>query len=159
MVAADQVTDDNGAVLKDWMLRRNCSASPRQFVIFYLSLAAFSLLIALILLCEGVWLVLPFTGIEICAVGIAFVVYARHAVDYEYIRLYEHRLLIEWVSAESVKQVEFNPRWVRVEPGAVGREPIKLFYRGESVEVGRYLALHRRAPFARELRSWLKRCS
>lgn len=122
---------DAEPVLADWLMKRNCSVSPRQFVAFYVSLAAFSLLIAVLLLWRGAWLVLPFTGIELLAVGVAFAIYARHAVDYERIRLFPHRLVIERMSAERLTQIELNPRWVRVEPGASPRDPITLVSRGE----------------------------
>ena len=149
---------DAEPVVKDWLIKRNCSASPRQFVAFYVSLALFSLLIASLLMWAGAWLVLPFTGIELLAVGVAFVIYARHAVDYERILLFQNRLLIERMDAETLTQMEFNPRWVRVEPGATPRDPVKLVSRGESVPVGIYLAQHRRKQFAVELRMWLTRC-
>ena len=87
MDATDLLTDSE-PVLRDWLMKRNCSVSPRQFVCFYMSLAAFSLLIALVLVLRGAWLVLPFTGIDLLAVGVAFAIYARHAVDYERIRLF-----------------------------------------------------------------------
>lgn len=145
-------------VLKDWTIRRNCSVSPRQFVGFYVSLALASSAIAIMLLVKGVWLVLPFTGLELLVVGVAFVVYARHAVDYERIRLYPHRLVVEQVSADELTQFEFNPRWVRVETGATPREPVKLVSRGQTVAVGVHLAQYRRAQFAEELRRWLAGC-
>lgn len=88
-----------------------------QFIGFYVSLA-----IATSLFLTGAWLVLPFTGIELTVVGVAFVIYARHAVDFERIRLYQNRLLIEQMNAEKLTQFEFNPRWVRVETGATPRE-------------------------------------
>ncbi len=144
-------------VLKDWTMKRNCSVSPRQFVYFYASLAVVSLAIAILLLLNGAWLVLPFTGIELMVVGGAFAIYARHAVDYERIRLYPHRLVIEQMSAEALTRFEFNPRWVRVVPGASPREPVRLESRGQTVTVGLHLAQYRRAQFARELRVWLAR--
>ena len=109
MQATDLLAEQE-PVLKDWLMKRNCSVSPRQFVYFYISLALFSLLIAFLLLLNGAWLVLPFTGIELLTVGVAFVLYARHAVDYERIRLFPNRLVIEQVSAEQLTQFEFNPR-------------------------------------------------
>ncbi|WP_118181000.1 DUF2244 domain-containing protein [Paraburkholderia phosphatilytica] len=145
-------------VLKDWLMKRNCSVSPRQFVYFYISLALFSLLIAFLLLLNGAWLVLPFTGIELLSVGVAFVLYARHAVDYERIRLFPNRLVIEQVSAEQLTQFEFNPRWVRVEAGATPRDRITLVSRGQTIMIGQHLAQYRRAQFAGELRAWLTRC-
>ena len=157
MDATDLLTDSE-PVLRDWLMKRNCSVSPRQFVCFYVSLAAFSLLIALVLVLRGAWLVLPFTGIDLLAVGVAFAIYARHAVDYERIRLFPNRLVVEQVSAERVTQFEFNPRWVRVEPGATPRDRIKLVSRGEAITIGLHLAQYRRAQFADELRMWLRRC-
>lgn len=146
-----------GPVLKDWTMKRNCSVSPRQFMCFYASLAVVSITIAVLQLINGAWLVLPFTGIELLVVGCAFAIYARHAVDYERIRLYPNRLVIEQVSADKLSQFEFDPRWVRVEPGATPRDPVRLVSRGQSVAVGLHLPQYRRAQFARELRVWLTR--
>jgi uncharacterized membrane protein len=123
-MASSDLLAESEPVLKDWTMKRNCSVSPKQFVCFYLSLAVVSLVIAFMLDLIGAWLVLPFTGIELLAVGIAFAIYARHAVDYERIRLFPNRLVIERVSAEQVTQFEFNPRWVRIEPGATPRDHI-----------------------------------
>jgi uncharacterized membrane protein len=156
--ASDHLLADSEPVLKDWTMKRNCSISPRQFVCLYVSLALFSLAIAFMLFLVGAWLVLPFTGIELLAVGIAFAIYARHAVDYERIRLFPNRLVVEQVSAEQLTQFEFNPRWVRIEPGATPRDHIKLVSRGQTIMIGQHLAQYRRAQFATELRMWLARC-
>ncbi|WP_074766245.1 DUF2244 domain-containing protein [Paraburkholderia fungorum] len=158
MGASDHLLADSEPVLKDWTMKRNCSISPRQFICLYVSLALFSLAIAFMLVLVGAWLVLPFTGIELLAVGIAFAIYARHAVDYERIRLYPNRLVIEQVSAEQLTQFEFNPCWVRIEPGATPRDHIKLVSRGQTIMIGQHLAQYRRAQFADELRIWLARC-
>jgi uncharacterized membrane protein len=157
MEATDLLTSSE-PVVKDWLMKRNCAVSPRQFVWFYMSLASFSLVIAFMLVLCGAWLVLPFTGIELLAVAVAFAMYARHAVDYERVRLYPNRLVIEQVSAEDVTQFEFNPRWVRVEPGATPRDRIKLVSRGETIIIGQHLAQYRRVEFANELRRWLRQC-
>jgi uncharacterized membrane protein len=157
-VGASDLLADSEPVLKDWTMKRNCSMSPRQFVCLYVSLALFSLAIAFMLVLVGAWLVLPFTGIELLAVGIAFAIYARHAVDYERIRLFPNRLVIEQVSAEQITQFEFNPRWVRIEPGATPRDQIELVSRGQTIMIGQHLAQYRRAQFAGELRMWLTRC-
>ncbi|KVD63825.1 hypothetical protein WM09_21325 [Burkholderia ubonensis] len=160
MEAACVSTDaaDAEPVLEDWLMKRNCSMSPRQFVLFYASLAGFSLAIAAMLMWQGAWLVMPFTGVELLAVGVAFAIYARHAVDYERIRLFPHRLVIERMNAEQLTQIEFNPRWVRVEPGATPRDQIRLVSRGQTVVIGQHLAQYRRAQFADELRAALRRC-
>jgi uncharacterized membrane protein len=38
---ASQTLTESEPVVKDWLMKRNCSVSPRQFVCFYLSLALF----------------------------------------------------------------------------------------------------------------------
>jgi uncharacterized membrane protein len=151
--------------VKDWLLRRNCSVTPRQFVAFYLAISVVTLGLAVTVALTGAWVVLVFSVFEVLVVGVAFVVYARHAVDYERIRVQPHRLSIETCSAQQVTQHELNPRWVRVETGQQlggwGRkpEPITLHVSGKTIEIGQHLALERRAQFAAELRAWLRRCS
>lgn len=157
-MAATTLRTEDEPVLKDWLMKRNCSVSPRQFVLFYASLALFSTVIAGSLVVRGAWPVLPFTGIELLVVGAAFVIYARHAVDYERIRLYPNRLVIEQVSAQRLTHFEFNPRWVRVEHGASPRDPVKVVSRGQTVVIGVHLAHYRRGPFASELRAALGAC-
>jgi uncharacterized membrane protein len=152
-----QALTDSEPLIRDWMMKRNCSVSPRQFVGFYVSLALVSMAIATSLFLNGAWLVLPFTGIELTVVGVAFVIYARHAVDFERIRLYQNRLLIEQMNAAELTQFEFNPRWVRVETGATPREPLTIVSRGQSVRIGQHLAQHRRKQFAAELQASIRR--
>lgn len=157
MEATTLLADDE-PVVGDWMMKRNCAVSPRQFVCFYASLASFSVVIAVLLVVRGAWPVLAFTGIELLAVGAAFVIHARHAVDYERIRLFPNRLVIEQMSGQRLTQYEFNPRWVRVERGASLRDPVRVVSRGQAVVVGVHLAQYRRASFAAELRAALTRC-
>jgi uncharacterized membrane protein len=152
MEAATLQADAEPAV-REWLMKRNCSVS--QFVWFYASLVLFSSAIAASVVIRGAWPVLPFTGIELLVVGAAFVIHARHAIDYERIRLYRNRLTIEQMSGQRLMQFEFNPRWVRIEQGASPRDPIKIVSQGQTVLIGVHLAQYRRASFARELRAAL----
>lgn len=155
---ATTLLTDAEPVLREWLMKRNCSVSPRQFVLFYASLALFSSAIAVSLVVRGAWPVLPFTGVELLVVGVAFVIHARHAVDYERIRLFPNRLVIEQMNAQRLTQFEFNPRWVRVELGASPRDPVSVVSRGQRVAVGVHLAHYRRVSFASELRAALGAC-
>ncbi|WP_338925873.1 DUF2244 domain-containing protein [Mycetohabitans endofungorum] len=56
------------------------------------------------------------------------------------------------MSAGSVTQFEFNPRWVRIEPGREPRQCVTVASGRVSVSVGRHLAFDRRAEFARVAR-------
>jgi len=157
-MAAATLQTEAEPVVREWLMKRNCSVSPRQFVWFYASLVLFSSAIAASVVIRGAWPVLPFTGIELLVVGAAFVIHARHAIDYERIRLYRNRLAIEQMSGQRLMQFEFNPRWVRIEQGASPRDPIKIVSQGQTVLIGVHLAQYRRASFARELRAALSAC-
>ena len=59
----------------------NCSISPAGFLGVLASLAAVTLAIGIGFALLGAWLVLPFAGLEVLALGAAFVVYARRFSD------------------------------------------------------------------------------
>jgi uncharacterized membrane protein len=157
LVAAVEAIEQTEAVLKDWKIQRNCSVSPRQFFCFYGLVALVSFTIAITFLLRGAWMVLPFSGLEVLAVGVAFLIHARHAVDYEHIRLSPNRLVVEKMNADRLTSIEFNPRWVRVEADQAGTR-IALVSRGQTVSIGEHLAVYKRAQFARELRRALLQC-
>src|SRR5690606_17313129 len=75
-----------------WFLKRNCSITPSQLGWLYASLCVVSLAIGFGFWVRGARLVLPFAWLELAAVGVAFLFYARHATDGERIALQEGRL-------------------------------------------------------------------
>jgi uncharacterized membrane protein len=101
-------------------------------------------------------LVLPFAWLELAAVGIAFMAYARHAADREHILLEGRRLVVETESAGRLERAEFNRDWVRVEPGADDRSLIEVSGQGRRMNVGRYLRPELRPALAQELRRALR---
>ena len=140
----------------DWLLRRNCSATPMQVVGMYLSLCAVSLAIATGFWLQGAKLVLAFAGAELVAVGAALLVYARHATDGETIRLAGQQLVVELENGGRLQRSEFRREWVRVEPGAADNSLIELSAHGKSVRVGRYVRPELRPLLAREIRLALR---
>ena len=139
-----------------WFLRRNCSVSPAQLGGLYLSLCLVSLGIGAVFWSQGAVLVMPFVGLELVAVGVAFWVFARHASDGELISLEGSRLVVELESGGRLQRAEFNRDWVRVEPKNGGRSLIQLSAQGRSVEVGRYVLPELRSALAREIRMALR---
>ena len=139
-----------------WFLRRNCSVSPAQLGGLYLSLCLVSLGIGAVFWSQGAVLVMPFVGLELLAVGVAFWVFARHASDGERISLEGSRLVVELESGGRLQRAEFNRDWVRVEPKNGGRLLIQLSAQGRSVEVGRYVLPELRSALAREIRMALR---
>ena len=139
-----------------WFLKRNCSVTPAQLGWFYASLCVVSLGIATFFWFQGAVLILPFAWAELAGVGIAFLVYARHAGDGEKISLEGRRLVVELESAGQLRRAEFNRDWVRVEPGAGNRSLIELSGQGQRVSVGRYVRPELRPALAQEIRRALR---
>lgn len=122
----------------------------------YLSLCIVSLGIASFFWVQGARLVMPFAWLEIVAVGIAFVMYGRHAADGERISLQGSRLVVELETAGRLERAEFDRSWVRVEPEAGNRSLILLSAQGRSVAVGRFVRPELRAALASEIRMALR---
>ncbi|MRD48356.1 DUF2244 domain-containing protein [Caenimonas koreensis] len=139
-----------------WFLKRNCSVTPAQLGWLYASLCVVSLSIGVFFWFHGAVLVLPFAWLELAAVGIAFLVYARHASDGERISLQGRQLVVELESAGHLQRAEFNRDWVRVEPGGSGRSLIELSGQGRRVNVGRYVRPELRPALAQEIRRALR---
>ena len=140
-----------------WLLRRNCSMSPRQLWRVYLSMCAVSLLIGLFFLAQGTPWVLGFAGLELLAVGIAMLMFARHAADRETLTLVGGSLHVEQRLGPRVQCAEFASDWVTVEPAAGQGSLVKLSSRGRTFCVGRFLRPDLRAGLAHELRLALRR--
>ncbi|MGV1044028.1 MULTISPECIES: DUF2244 domain-containing protein [unclassified Limnohabitans] len=140
----------------DWRLRRNCSVTPAQLGWFYGSLCAVSLGIGLFFWVQGVALVLTFAGLELMLVGVAFLAYARHATDGEWISLQGPNLVVELETAGRRERAEFARQWVRVEPESGDRSLIELSGQGRSVQVGRFVRPELRQVLAREIRRALR---
>ena len=139
-----------------WFLKRNCSITPGQLGWLYASLCVVSLAIGTAFWLHGAPMVLPFAGLELAAVGLAFILYARHATDGEKIALQDGRLVVETENGGNYERAEFLPHQVRVEPQDSDRSLIEVSGQGRSVKVGRYVRPELRAALAREIRMALR---
>ncbi|MGZ8254330.1 MAG: DUF2244 domain-containing protein [Burkholderiaceae bacterium] len=144
-----------------WLIKRNCSASPTQLAAVFGSLVAVSFAFGGVFAALGLWMVLPFVGLEVVAVGVAFLCCGRHAADVERIELANDKLTVERVEGDRSRRWEFDPRRVRVEVDERGkglgvRVQVRLTSRGEELEVGRHLLDEKRAVLARELLTALR---
>ncbi|MBC8058667.1 MAG: DUF2244 domain-containing protein [Rhizobiales bacterium] len=140
-----------------WLLKRNCSTTPRQMMGFYASLCIVSLAIGVFFWMQGATLVMPFAWLEIVAIGSALLAYSRHATDSERIRLQGGRLTVEHVSGRHVERADFSPEWVRIEPRHGDRSLIELSGQGQQIAVGRFVRPELRRQLAEELRWAMRR--
>jgi uncharacterized membrane protein len=144
-----------------WLIKRNCSASPGQLALVFGSLVAVSFAFGAGFAAHGLWMVLPFVGLELVAVATAFICYGRRAGDFERIELIDGGLVVEQVEGGRRTGWVLDPRKVRVEVEKSGPEAgsgvrVHLRSRAERIEVGCHLLEARRAGLARELSQALR---
>lgn len=142
-----------------WLFKRNCSIAPRQLLAVYLGLCLVSLTVGLAFFFHGAPYVLGFAGLELLCVGLALLVFARHAGDRETLTLRGRSLQVEQMTANRLASTEFTAEWLTVEPAAGQGSLVELAGQGRTVRVGRYLRPELRAHFARELRVALRRAA
>ena len=135
------------------ILKRNCSISPAELAGVFGALAAVALAIGAAFALAGAWLVLPFAGLEIAALAMAYLAYARRAADYERIELAAGRLTVEVAEAQRMSRHEMEARRARV---YVENDCVVLRGAGQELQLGRHLDAERRAEFAARLQERLR---
>lgn len=139
-----------------WQLKRNCSITPLQMCGVVVALACVSLAVAGFFWFQGALLVLPFAVLEVLALAVALVVFARHATDAEQISLANGELVVEWEFGGLSQRATFAREWVRVEPQTGDGSLIQVSGQGRSVAVGRHIRADLRPVLAREIRHALR---
>lgn len=147
--------DGNAGWAMAWTLKRNCALAPSQVLQSYGFVCAVSLLVAGGFWWQGVTMVLPFALLELVALAVALMVYARHAGDRDHIVLSRQSLVVERRCGAQVERIEFLPDWVRVAPLADDQSLIELSGQGRRIVVGRLVRPELRRQLARELRQAL----
>jgi uncharacterized membrane protein len=143
-----------------WMIKRNCSASPAQVAWVFASIVAVSFAFGAVFAAQGLWLVLPFVGIETLAVAAAFLCYGRRAADYERIEIGGGEIAVEKVEGSRRTVRHLPSPWARVELQRLGRTggvTVWLAAGAQRIEVGRHLLDARRMQLAEEMRMALAR--
>jgi uncharacterized membrane protein len=104
----------------------------------------------------GAWPVMPFAGLEVALVALAFRVLQMHDADFERLEIGEHEVRVEAREARTVTRVVAHRPWARVvmrERGA--RCTLRLAYAGRTVPLGRMLSDEGRRQLAENLRGRL----
>jgi uncharacterized membrane protein len=137
----------------NFIVKRNCSISPRDlFGVLGVAILV-SFCIAGGFAYFGAWMILPFAGLEMVALAAAFYLNGRHAADYEHIALTQGRLVVVQRSAERLIRREFNPEWVRLAETRLGTHlRLRLRSHGKALEIGRDLSSDQRVSLAERLR-------
>lgn len=119
--------------------RPNASASTESVMKLLLALLMCAGVIAVAFVHAGAWMVLPFAGLELLLVVLAFVVVMRHSGDYEKITIAADHVEIEQCVLGQVKHVQFQRYWTRVtlREGENGKTSLWIGSHNKEVEFGR----------------------
>lgn len=135
----------------EWVLKRNCSLSPRQFGMAYLLLCVVTAFWASFFTLNGAPLVMAFAMIELLLVGGAFLHHAIHAADHDRVVLDDRFLMIEYFRAGDVTTVMLERCWVRVSAPRHSGDQLLVQSRDKSACIGSCINGRARKQFAREL--------
>lgn len=138
-------------------IRRHASLNSTERRRAYGLIAVFSVLIASGFAVAGAWLILPFAGLELAGLFIAFRRVARREGDYERLTIAGDQLVVERCTMGRTNRFECNRYWAQVVlSDAAGSCRLALRSRGREIEFGTYLSDGARKDAARELRNQLR---
>jgi uncharacterized membrane protein len=126
-----------------FVLSPNCSITWRELVLFYLFTCVIAMAVGLFFTLQGLWLVLPFSGLEMLALGIGLYLTSRRVYRREVITLDPARTRIDKGMQQIDQSWEFQTPWVRIideRPDPENpRRKLAIGMHGEVVEVGSFL--------------------
>ena len=140
---------------KTWQMKRNCALTPKQLLKFYIALVCLSITVAIGFLLAGVWVIPIFTGLELTAVTLGFLIYCRHALDYESIEIINRRLIVRKFIGYKESIYEFNTQWAKIEPPAQGQKVFVISQSDRRVELGQFLRQEQQLPLISSVRAHL----
>jgi uncharacterized membrane protein len=136
--------------------RRNNSLSSSGRLLVFGFILTVSLGIATgFFLILGAWPILPYAGMEMGLLYLAFRYMDRHAADYERITIRGSSVAIEVHEGARVSRLELNRHWAKVVCEPDGRR-LALRSHGREIELGRHLCEERRLAMAQDLRRELR---
>jgi uncharacterized membrane protein len=148
-----------GEAQRTFVIQPNRSMSWRHLLFAYLVISAAVLAIGVASLSAGLPLVLPFSGLEVLALGAAFYLTAWRAGVQQVIRISEDHVTVETGHNAPEARVEFRRQWAAVDlEGPNGWYPSRLYIRshGVRVEIAGFLNEQERRGLAVELRKALR---
>jgi len=138
-----------------WLFRKNCSLAPKQLLYWYFSIALLTLIIASGFGLMGYWVVLPFAGLELLVLAGAFLIYGRHATDFEMIQLTGAELRLVRLVGQTQTEKVVPAQWVRLEYDGRYKAPLVIRYQGQTITFGRFVAEQDKPALHKEMRTAL----
>ena len=143
------------------VLSPNCSISWRDLVLFYLFTCVIALAIGIFFLLQGLWLVLPFSGLEMAALGACLYLTSRKVYRREVITLNPERTRVEKGVSRIDQSWEFDTPWLRLideRSGVRNRDRrLAIGTHGNYVEIGGFLDSKEKDALAFQLKDCIIR--
>lgn len=137
------------------VVQPNRSMSWRTLVLVYLLIVFVCMTIALVFFRMGLTLILPFSGLEMLALGVALYVTSRRGSVREVITINEKTVAVETGHTHPEHRHEFQRPWAKVilERSWSDWHPSRLLIRshGRQLEIGRFLNEQERRGLAQVL--------
>ena len=134
--------------------RNNSLSSSGRLLVFGFILTVSLGIAAAFSLIFGAWPILPFAGIEMGVLYVAFRYVDRHAADYERITIRGDSVAVEVREGTDIRRFELNRCWARIVSDG---QRLALRSHGRDIEVGRHLCDEQRTAMARDLARELRR--
>jgi uncharacterized membrane protein len=129
------------------------STSGRYLVFGFIFIVSFGISLAFAVF--GAWPVLPFAGLEMLVLFLAFRYIDRRSDDYERLSISGDKLLVEYLEHGRLNRFELNRCWAQVVCDAAGSR-LALRSHGREVEFGHYLTQQERVKLARQLKERIR---
>ena len=155
MTAVTDCNDQSHATEFSLVARRNNSLSSTGRLHVFAFIFVVSVGIAAAFAYFGAWLILPFAGLEMLVLYLAFRYIERHAADYELIEIDGDRVKVERFEAGCTRSQAFSRYWARVVVSEDGSR-LALRSHGREFEIGRTLSDAQRLELAQALRRRLR---
>lgn len=155
MTAVTECSDQSRATEFKRVARRNNSLSSTGRLLVFAFIFVVSVGIAAAFAYFGAWLILPFAGLEMLVLYLAFCIVDRHAADYESISIDGDRVKVERLEAGHAQSRAFSRYWAEVVVSQNGGR-LALRSHGREFEIGRTMSDAQRLELAQALKRRLR---
>ena len=152
--------DDPDKASTGFVIKPNQAISWRSLMLVYMGIATVTITVGASFFVMGLTLILPFSGIEVLALGAAFYVTAWRGGVQEVISINRDNIIVERGRQSPEQREVFQRAWAKVilEQSWNSWYPSRLLIRshGRQLEIGRFLNEQERQGLALELYNALK---